>query len=105
MWSLTPRSTTVLTLIGARPARDRSVDALQDLLERAEAAAHAREDSSIQGVEAHRHAIQAVRLQIDRMPGEQHAVGGQRDVLDVRESPSDRRPDRRGWRAAAARRR
>jgi hypothetical protein len=63
--------------------RDRSVDALQDLLEGAEAAAHAREELSIQRVQAHRHAIQAVRLQIDRMPGEQHAVGGQGNILDV----------------------
>ena len=41
--------------------------------------------SSIEGVEAHRHSLQAVGVQIDGVLREQHAVGRQRDVLDARD--------------------
>ncbi len=63
---------------------DGGLDAAQDLIERAEAAAHAREDFSVQGVQADGHAAQAVGLQIDGMLPQQHPVGGERDVVDAR---------------------
>ena len=68
-----------------RPAAMAASMPLEDLLERAEAAAHAGEDLLVQGVQTDGDALQAVGLQIDRMLRQQHAVGGQRDVLDARE--------------------
>src|SRR5580658_7336254 len=63
--------------------RESRVDAVQDLIERREPAAHAREHLSIQGIEAHGHALQAVGLQVHRVPSEQHAVRSEGDVLDL----------------------
>ncbi len=55
------------------------------LIERAEAAAHAREHLLVQRVQADGDAAQTVGMQIDGVLTQQHAVGGERDVLDARE--------------------
>jgi hypothetical protein len=49
------------------PGGDRGIDALQDLVERAESAAHAREYLLIQRIQTHRDALQAIGLQVHRM--------------------------------------
>ena len=46
---------------------DGGIDAGEHLIERGEAAAHAREHLLVQRVQAHRDALQAVGLQIDRI--------------------------------------
>ncbi len=68
------------------PGGDRGIDAVQHLLERGEAAAHAGKYFLVDGVQAHRHALQTVGLQVDGMPGQEHAVGGEGDVLDLRDA-------------------
>src|SRR5207253_685877 len=62
----------------------RVLDAVQHLLDPPEPAAHAREHLGIQAVEAHRDALEARRLELARVARQQHAVGGEGDVLDAR---------------------
>ena len=83
VWSLTPRWTTALTLMGARPARRACSMPCEHVVDAAEAAAHAREDLGIQAVETDRDALQARGLQLGGVLRQQHAVGGQRDILDA----------------------
>src|SRR6202051_3772997 len=64
---------------------DGGLDAAQDLIERAESAAHARENLPIQGVQTHGHALEAVGMQIDGVLPEQHPIRGQSYVIDPRD--------------------
>ncbi len=62
---------------------ERGGDAVEHLLEAAEAAAHVREHLGVERVEAHRDAPQAVALQFRGVLGEQHPVGGEREIVDA----------------------
>ena len=59
----------------------RGANAFQHAVTLGEPAAHLLEDFGIERVETDGDPVQAVRFQLRRMLGEQHAVGGQRDVL------------------------
>ena len=65
---------------------DGGVNACEHLIERAESAAQARKNVLVQAVQAHGDAPQAIGVQIDRMIGQQHSVGGQGEVLDSRDA-------------------
>ena len=67
----------------ARAAR--VLDAVEHFVDAAEAAAHLREHLGIERIEAHGDAIQAGRLELGGVLRQQHAVGGERDVLDARQ--------------------
>ena len=54
-----------------------------EVLDAAETAAQAREHLGVEAVEAHGDAAQACGLELRGVLGEQHAVGGERDVLDA----------------------
>ena len=70
-------------LDGREPGGDRRIDALQNLFERPESAAHPGEDVLVQRVQAHGDALEAVGVQLDCMLRQQHAVGGERNILDA----------------------
>ena len=74
-------------------------------LDTAEAAAHAREHLRVEAVEAHGDAVEARGLELRRVARQQHAVGGQRDVLDAGERGQIADQIGEVRRAAAARRR
>ncbi len=65
---------------------DGRLNAGEHLLQRAEAAAQACEDLLVQRIQADGDAPQSIGVQIDCMIGQQHAVGGQCDVLDSRDA-------------------
>ncbi len=75
---------TAFTLMGVQAGAPRLRDAPEHVVDLAEAAVHLLEDGRIEAVEAHGHALEPGRDQLGRMLGQQHAVGGQRDVLDAR---------------------
>jgi hypothetical protein len=70
----------MLILIGARPAAQRGVDAVQHVGHREVDVVHAPEDGVVQRVQADRDALQAGVAQRLRLARQQRAVGGERDV-------------------------
>ena len=69
--------------MGARPARRACSMPSSTSADAAEAAAHLREHVRVERVEADGDAIEAGGLELGGVLGEQHAVGGERDVLDA----------------------
>jgi hypothetical protein len=61
----------------------RVLDAIEHFGDSAESAAHFREHVRVERVEAHRDAIETRGLELAGVLGQQHAVGGERDVLDA----------------------
>jgi hypothetical protein len=74
-----------IDLDGREPGAPRRLDAFQHLADAAETAAHLREHFRIERVQAHRDAVQARGLELGGVFRQQHAIGGERDVLDVRQ--------------------
>ena len=61
-------------------------DAREYLIELGEPAGHGGEHLRVQAIETHCDALQPGRTQRGGVLGEQHAVGGQRDVFDARKA-------------------
>ena len=70
-------------LDGRETRAPRVFDAVEHFGHAAEAAAHLREDIRIERVETHGDALEAGGLELGGVLGQQHAVGGERDVLDA----------------------
>ncbi len=83
VWSLTPRCTTALILMGSRPARRACSIPESTSSGATEPAAHAAEDLRVGAVEADGNALQARRAQLEGVLGEQDTIGGQGDVVDA----------------------
>ena len=71
--------TTVLSLIGREAGRARRVDA-REHVGMARAAGELLHPLGAKRVEAHRHPAEAGRAERLRLPREQHAVGGEREI-------------------------
>ena len=70
--------------------RLRRLDAAEHVFQCAAAAAHAVEQRGVEGVQAHRDAIQPGVAQVLRMARQQHAVGGHRQIGDAGDTPQPR---------------
>ena len=70
-------------LDGGKSGAPRGLDALQHFAHVTESAAHPGEDLGIEGIETHGNPAQARGLELGGVLGQQHAVGGERDVLDA----------------------
>ena len=78
-----PRLTTMLTLTGVRPGRERDLDALEHVGDREVDVVHRAERRVVERVERHRHAIQAGVGEPRGHARQQRAVRRQRDVVDA----------------------
>ena len=83
VWSLTPRCTTALILIGSETDVGGGLDGVQDTAGAEAAAVHQLEDFVVDAVETDRDAVQARVLELLRLLGQQIAIGGEGDVRDA----------------------